>query len=516
MGRRRIFVDSSPFEVRHRPQKNQRYENGLQATPGTMTQFRLFLAGLLALHLGIGTAQSITVSDPIQIRNDYGYEIIGRLKDRVLVFRDRYDNFEIQAFDQQLRMAWNKELEDLSRQNTRVLSVIPGKNDFSILYSQRIRGKHFLRIHKYDPAAVLIDTATIKIYGERTFSPPLLETCLSEDRNCVAVYNLGERDKIEVVCFKIDQMKLLWDKTALYEQTINDRSLAGVTVNNHGSFFITTEYDNKKPKIDQHRWHILKIEPEKEEVLKLSLAGFFTTDVKFAYDHSNQCLTAAGLWGEKTRERANGTFLVKTYQEDGSAATLKRTAFDDQLISVLRNKDVEGDSKGIDNADLAQLLLREDGGAALLVERHYEIQRGAGNPSRIMRDVRLVTDYYYEDVFMVSLSPEGNVDWSSVLHKKQYSQDDEAIFSSFFLMRSPKQLHFLFNDEIRYENTCSEYVVLPNGKFDRNSLLSTVNKGLRIRFRDGVQISANECLIPSENRSKLRLVSIQWPRFSPN
>lgn len=471
----------------------------------------LIITGLLALSAFTATAQSILVSDPIQIRNDYGYEIIGRLKDRILVFRDRYDNFEIQAFDQQLRAAWSKELEDLNRQGTRVLSVIPGKNDFSILYAQRIRGKHYLRIHKYDPAAVLIDTATIKIYGERTFSPPLLETSLSEDRNCVAIYNLGERDKIEISCFKIDQMKLLWDKTALYEQTINDRTLAGVTLNNAGTFYITTEYDNKKPKIDQHRWHILQVGADNEQVLKLSLAGFLTTDVKFAYDHHNNCLTAAGLWGEKSKERANGTFFMRSFLPNDGAAILKKSYFDDQLVSVLKSKDVAGDSKGIEEADVAQILLRADGGAAIVVERHYQIQRGGGSPSRIMRDVRLVTDYYYEDVFIVSLNPEGTVDWSSVLHKKQYSQDDEAIFSSYFLMRSPNQLHFLFNDEIRYENTCSEYLVSPNGKFDRNSLLSTVNKGLRIRFRDGIQISANECLIPSENRSKLRLLAIQWP-----
>lgn len=513
MGGRCIFVDGRAFYAEEMiPSTSNRLATYCQQHLHNMATIRFLFLSLLLFTLGTSQAQSVLVSDPIQIRNDYGYEIIGRLKDRVLVFRDRYDNFEIQAFDQQLRTAWSKELEDLNRQGTRVLSVIPGKNDFSILFSQRIRGKHFLRIHKYDPAAVLIDTATLKIYGERTFSPPLLETSLSEDRNCVAVYNLGERDKIEVVCFKIDQMKLLWDKTALYEQTITDRSLAGLTLNNQGTFFITTEYDNKKPKIDQHRWHILKIGADQEEVIKLSLAGFLTNDVKFAYDHANQCLTAAGLWGEKTRERANGTFLMRAFREDQSAAIFQRTSFDDQLISVLRSKDVAGDSKGIENADVAQLLLREDGGAVMVVERHYEIQRGAGNPSRIMRDVRLVTDYYYEDVFIVSLDLEGKVDWSSVLHKKQYSQDDEAIFSSYFLMRSPKQLHFLFNDEIRYENTCSEYIVLPNGTFDRNSLLSTVNKGLRIRFRDGIQMSANECLIPSENRSKLRLISIQWPK----
>jgi hypothetical protein len=95
------------------------------------------------------------------------------------------------------------------------------------------------------------------------------------------------------------------------------------------------------------------------------------------------------------------------------------------------------------------------------------------------------------------------------LHKKQYSQDDEAIFSSFFLLKSPDRLHFMFNDEIKYENTCSEYVLNPIGEFDRNSLLSTVNQGLRLRFRDAIQISATECLAPSEFRNRLRLVLIR-------
>ena len=68
----------------------------------------------------------------------------------------------------------------------------------------------------------------------------------------------------------------------------------------------------------------------------------------------------------------------------------------------------------------------------------------------------------------------------------------------------------LFNDEIKYETTCSEYVLSPAGDFDRNSLLTTDGQNLRLRFRDALQVSAGECLVPSEFRNKLRLVLLRF------
>ena len=47
--------------------------------------------------------------------------------------------------------------------------------------------------------------------------------------------------------------------------------------------------------------------------------------------------------------------------------------------------------------------------------------------------------------------------------KKQYSQDDNAIFSSFFLFQNPRELRFLFNDDIKTENTVSEYIITGSG-----------------------------------------------------
>jgi hypothetical protein len=50
----------------------------------------------------------------------------------------------------------------------------------------------------------------------------------------------------------------------------------------------------------------------------------------------------------------------------------------------------------------------------------------------------------------------------------------------------------------------------PVGDFDRNSLLNTINQSLRLRFRDAVQLNANECLVPSEFRGRLKLVLLRF------
>ncbi len=66
----------------------------------------------------------------------------------------------------------------------------------------------------------------------------------------------------------------------------------------------------------------------------------------------------------------------------------------------------------------------------------------------------------------------------------------------------------IFNDEIKFENTVSEYVLRGTGQFDRNSILSTENLQLRLRFREGVQTSPERILVPSERRGRLRIARI--------
>jgi hypothetical protein len=111
---------------------------------------------------------------------------------------------------------------------------------------------------------------------------------------------------------------------------------------------------------------------------------------------------------------------------------------------------------------------------------------------------------------VVTTLPDGSVQWNTVLHKKQYSQDDDGIYSSFFAMLGNRQLRLFFNDEISNENICSAYVLTPTGAYSRESVLNTEDKKLRMRFRDALQTAENEILVPSEYAGKLQLVRVEY------
>lgn len=469
------------------------------------------LSFALCVLPGVVSAQTMFVSEGIPIRNDYGYELIGRLRDRILLFRDKFDDFEVQAYDNQMRLSWTRGIDDIDKKGVQILSVVGSKNDFSVIHKLRRRNHSVLRIHKYDPGANLIDSMTVKDYGERVFSTPVLDIVRSDDKNCFVVFNTAERNKLELTCFRLDKMQVLWDKTVTVDEQFYESGMKAMALSNNGEFFLVNERNNRRAKIEEHEFLILRTSGKDEELMHIPLIEYLTNDMRFTFDNHNHRLVAAGLYAEKNRDRANGIFFLSVAPGDTSGKVLRYEPFDDKFISVLRQKDVSDDTKGIEDADVKQLVLRQDGGVVVVVERQHEIQRGSAAGRGFWREgMRMVVDFYFDDVFIVALHPDGRAHWKTVLHKKQYSQDDEGTFSSYFLVRGADKLRVLFNDEIKYENTCSEYVIAPDGDFDRNSLANTLGQNLRLRFRDALQVSSGECLVPSEFRNKLRLVLLRF------
>ncbi len=474
----------------------------------------LLLVGGHTLRGGLIPALSaqnvrILVSDPLPLRNDYGYEIIGRIRDRILLFRDRADDFEVQAFDNNMRASWSRVLEDLDKNGVQILSIIGRQDAFYVVFKQRRRGTAYLRVYKYDAGASLIDSATVKTYGDRVLVSPELDLYQSEDRSCIVVTNMAERGRMETTCFRLDPVEVLWDKLLLLDDVYHDTNIRGMVVSNEGRFFMVTEWNNRRSRLGNHEYQVLCVSQDTSYILRVPLSDFLTVDAKFVFDNRHQALVGSGFYADRTRDRANGAFFLRIPL--GGEVTLRYEAFSDRFISVLRRKDVSEDTRGIPNTLPRQLILRQDGGALLVAELYHEIQRGSLAGRGMWRDgMRMVVDYYYDDVLLIAFNPDGTAHWMTALHKKQYSQDDDAIFSSFCLLLTPERLHFLFNDEIKYENTCSEYIVSPLGDFDRNSLLSTYGQNLRVRFRDALQLNASECIAPSEFRNKLRLVLIRF------
>ncbi len=468
---------------------------------------------VLPLALPLATAsQTVTVSEPLVLRDEASYDIFGDERGNVLLLRNKTTEFQVQGFDANLNLNWEKNLE-LDRKAPALEAAVQAHGGgFNIIYQFRQRLLPVLKIHRYSPAANLIDSVTIKRFDQSFFSPSF-EVEFSEDKNIALIWYVREQTHINALAFDMRQMKLLWEKTFVPENLVLYRDFQQAVVDNEGNLYFILNKDNFGGRKRTHYFEILDFGPSTDSVLRrytVPMLDYLTYDVKFAYDNLHHTLKAGGLYSTDNPSRAEGYYFLSIEQAHSDSSILVFHPFEDDFLAVLNEKE-RGKNKGLPEASVQKLVMRTDGGFILIGELNKEMMRGAANTSFYGRSgFRPVTDYYYDDMFLISMHPNGKVHWKNILHKKQYSQDDNAMYSSFFLAKTPSALRLVYNDDVKQENSVSEYVVRGNGNYDRNAVMTTERKELQLRFRDAVQLTGYDFVVPSERKNRLKLVRISF------
>ena len=452
-------------------------------------------------------SQNITVSDPITVRSDETYDFIGKLKNQYLVFHNKGMEFEIKAFDKDLYSTWDKEIE-LEKRRSNVLGIVPSKDDFVVIYTCKKKRKLNLLLSRFSPAANLLDTATIKIYNS-ALSSPSLKVIRSEDRTKVLIYQVKEQKKMEALVYDLETMKILWERKIQPKKMAYYEKYKQFLLSNDGDLFFMLQKENKKLQRDKHHYEIHQVTADNQyRFYSVPMQSHLTYDILFSYDNKNSRLTAAGLYSKKNRGRANGYFFMNIPRNNPENHTLVFEEFDEKVVDNLLGKRADVD-KGVGDLDVQEIVHRLDGGILMILERNRILERGGLGGVGDFNN-RTIVDYYYDDVIVFSIHPDGKTHWKNVLHKKQYSQGDLAVFSSYFLLKTPANLRFIFNDEIKSENTVSEYVVTGSGEFERNSVLSTDDQRIQLRFAEALQVGASEFVVPSILRSKMKLIRVKY------
>jgi hypothetical protein len=468
------------------------------------------LCFFIAICPTLGFSQKLTISDEIPMHSDLLYEIIGEIRGRVLLFNRESGKYSITALDENMRPSWDKEIE-LDRKNAIVIGVNATEEAFTVFYFFREKGSTFLKAARFDPSANLRDSATLADLGF-LFMSPSFKMVSSEDRSKVLL-NFTERDQVfKSIVFDNKTMRVLWQQNFQYPDYDESEDVLHLIVSNAGQMYAVFEKDHYQLRREKHRYDVFLFDPEittEFSRFSIPLKGNITYDVKFVFDNGNRKLCAGGFYFEKNVERAEGYFTL-FIPRDPTRTLLRFYPFEDEFVDRLAGKETRN-NRGLEQVSVVDLVLRKDGGLLLVGEESKNFARRMATVNRnMMLDNmnRSVVDYYFEDVFILAIRPNGTLQWSTILHKKQYSQDDDGAFSSFFLFKTPAFLRLVFNDEIKFENTVSEYLLHTNGDFDRNSILSTETLQLRLRFRDAIQVSASRMLVPSERRGKLRIARI--------
>ncbi|MEM8909860.1 MAG: hypothetical protein AAGD05_18575, partial [Bacteroidota bacterium] len=283
--------------------------------------------------------QMVTVSEDLSIRNDRAYDLIGRMKDRILLYREKSSNkVVIQAYDDRLRLSWDKEL-DFDHKKAEVIAMVPDRDQFSLIYKYKKKGTFYLKIHKYDPGANLVDSTTIISFRHR-FLTPNYQAIYSQDKSKILLFNIEKQTNVTAMAFDTKSMGVIWSSNFTLQDPSFYNNHMEVIISNQGGMYFIIAQNNRKAKRADHFYEIFHCRGGLSEIQRLSvpMEGKLSFDMVFEFDNLNRKLVAGGLYSEKSLSKANGYFTLSIPLNAPQDYLLKFQSFDDAFISDLEGK----------------------------------------------------------------------------------------------------------------------------------------------------------------------------------
>lgn len=463
------------------------------------------------LFASVLQGQEIKVSDKISIRDDYAFYLLGKQNDQYLLLRDRESHFIVQAYNSNLAKVWDKKL-NLDGRRTEIIDAFGNDTSFCVLYQYRKRSSTYLKVHRYNASANLIDSVLLKNYGVRFNTPfPLVQ--YSPNRQKILIYHVDGR-KVETMVMDVRSLKIEMEHIFEMDNVLSKKYLFQPIITDQGQIFLAYEINNRKSSQKKHQF-VVESKGRNQSATRLTMPApdFITVDYFFAHDPIHQKLIGVGLYANKNVNHANGLFTFDLTYNGQTANDIRTIPFEPKLVASLAGKLNKRSLKGVEDMRVENVIVRSDGGVVVLMEKVKIFHRSSIEMPGMYRrtDIsRVSTDFFYEDVFVMSINQAGKLDWKNIFYKEQTSQNDQGIFSSYFLFQNDNALRLIFNDDIRRHTNVVEYKVTPNGQSKRSSLFNTGDADIQIRMKDGLQIRPNEAIFPSQYKKKLKLVVIRY------
>ncbi len=470
----------------------------------------LILIAFILCSLG-AEAQTVIISPDINIKNDFSYYMVRHPNGWISLLRDKSFRVSYQSLYPDFQWSSEKFIE-LKGKKWKIIEIFEHQNEIGIFYASLEKEGSVLRYERFNENA---ESVSDKILArDIDFRPNEgFHLQASEDTHWVSIAceNLDHSKSfllynriLDSVFYQIDAHHLLPEDP---ESTIQSFEIS----NTGKSYFYGISKEKQGSKSKSHPFVlILNTGGQKQNTLTLPIQSELLSDPTLKVDNINQRFLLAGLYAQKPNEDPS-TYVIAILDKNDQHISTMQTPISESLLQERKGNQKKLGLSG-STLNLRDVVLSVDGGCLLFFESTRELSRrpyfSPVDPTSPFSNKWY--DYYFDDILVASFDSIGTLRWDHLLHKRQFSQDDEGLFSSFFVFRTSGLLRIIFNDAIGAEGTVSEYLLKPSGQSIRKSVLNTSFKKLNLRFRDAMEWDAQSLVVPSESNGKLNIVKIQF------
>jgi hypothetical protein len=210
--------------------------------------------------------------------------------------------------------------------------------------------------------------------------------------------------------------------------------------------------------------HILHINPEGINDFRLDLKGKRVEAMSLSSDN-DRVFTITGIYGEIAKAGVLGLFYLKLDYDKQAVIDEGSEEFSkDFIVQDWSERDKERaerrEAKGWGTPQLYSYVMRQtevlgDGSIVGSLEQYYVQEVSYNDPRTAM--VRTYFNYYYNDIIVFKVNPEGGFSWLKKINKYQVSTNDGGPFSSYARYVNNGKLCFVFNDSDRNFDELGNY-----------------------------------------------------------
>ncbi len=462
-------------------------------------------------------AQVVEISNPGKLPAKASkFRVIGKNNDGIIVRLYGLEDV-INVYTDELTLSTSKTIDFKNKDGLlqhimlnktgAVLFYLQQDRKYSVLFAQPVNSK-FIEIGK----PIAVDT----IYDRRDLVEQNLRFKPSTDQNYLFIYYpffAGNNvQTVRYIC--LDRaLNKVYNTTLPFSRDEAEMESSKTLVDNNGASYLVLRKQDKEAGTT---FDVYSVNSLGEPVYySLHTDKKLFGEAYFDIDNKNGKLLLAALYDEELKKGeavANG-LLYATY-EPGTGKEVQAVAipFQKSFISELTGREVK-DQGSLYTFNIKKAMLRNDGGMLLLAESFIKDTRESSVPIGLQpgySSFQTTNLYQFNDIIGFSVSPKGEVDWSTIMRKKQVSEDDNGAFSSFLIMNQKDKLRLIYLDDVTNAGALNQYVLGSDGINERTTILNQEDKDVFLLPKNGRQIAPDALVVPSYKNGVLRLVKLTF------
>jgi hypothetical protein len=468
-----------------------------------LVKFFIWVLFTFTIAQPYSSAQEWTVSQDVKLVKDTYFKILGKWGQDYKMARIGNNFVELLTYKEDLTVRWGRVL-DIVQDAPVIHEVFEGDNKFYLLYSIQQGDSTRLLLSRYDRNGTIVSNMILKTVSAE-LGRPIYDPMLSLNNEWITFSFMGADGLFELLIVNLDGLVKVREDVYDLSSFKLEGTYPHVHITDDGQVFIFVEYFELIQNRPQQFMTVLQVFLDDRPTVtkEVSFGAVVVESPIFAYYPDNESINIFGIYRDFRIAAGMGIYHKVIYtdftKDDKSSTFPIESALLNQFHKKSRNA-----LPGIPGLRMAEAKFRADGSASILAEVRFDVPRESSVGG--LRG-QLDMDHFYEEIFAMTIKPDGSPGFQRLMNKVQHSYNDNAVKSSFFDLEMGEVSLLIFNESIKKNAPVKAFELnWQSGSIQEKNLFDEKRHSKELIIEKAFKVSDNEVLIPSKSGRVANLV----------